>query len=156
MTMQIREPMTVIGFSARTSNAAESDPERAKIGALWGRVMSGALDAVPHRGGDRRITAVYHEYGSNQNGPYTILVGAVVDQTKPTDVPAGMVALEVPAAECAVFEARGEMPGALIETWMKIWGVFPNDQHERAFTSDVEFHAPDGSGADIWIATQRR
>ena len=152
MNEKTREELIVVGFSARTSNTAESDPETAQIGGLWGRVFSGALASIERREDAARIAAVYHEYESDHTGPYTIVVGAVVKQLG--EVPEGMTALTVPATRCAVFEARGEMPGALIEKWMEIWTAFPADGAARAYDHDVELHAPDGSAADIWIAVR--
>ena len=147
-----REELHVVGFAARTSNTAESDPATAQIGGLWGRVFSGALDAVPHRIEARTIASVYHEYESDHTGPYTIVVGAVVDRID--DVPDGMTALTVPAARCARHEVRGEMPAALIQQWMAIWDAYPTDTVARSYDVDVELHAPDGSGADILIAVR--
>jgi len=152
MNERTRETLSVVGFAARTSNDAESDPERAQIGGLWGRVFSGGLEAIAHREANGRIAAVYHEYECDHTGPYTIVVGAVVESID--RVPDGMVALTVPAARCAVFEARGEMPGALIAKWMEIWKAFPAEEAVRAYDFDVELHAPDGSAADIWIAVR--
>jgi len=153
MNEQTSERLVVVGFAARTSNDAERDPERAQIGALWGRVMSGALDAVPRREPAGRIVAVYHDYESDHTGAYSIVVGTTVIGTimdRANDVPDGMVT--VPAARCAVFEARGQMPDALIEKWGEIWNAFEGPATKRAFTTDVELHAPGGSGADLWIA----
>ena len=152
MNERTRETLAVVGFAARTSNDAESDPERAQIGGLWGRVFSSGLDAIPHREAAGRIASVYHEYESDHTGPYSIVVGAVVDSID--GVPDGMVALTVPAARCAVFEARGELPGALIAKWMEIWDAVPAEGTVRAYGFDVELHAPDGSAADIWIAVR--
>jgi len=113
-----RASFTVIGISARTSNAQEvtSDGVIAKI---WGRLFQEGLLAKIPRKADQNIVAVYTDYASDHNGEYTYILGARV--TSDAEVPAGMVATKIPAGKFAVFTSeRGPAPKVVPELWMKI------------------------------------
>ncbi|MCB9895145.1 MAG: AraC family transcriptional regulator [Planctomycetes bacterium] len=129
------------GLQIRTSN----DRAMETIGPLWGRVYSG--DVAGMAVGQVRLYAAYSNYESDHNGEYDYLIGAPVDAD--ADVPDGMVHLRVPKQRYAVITAQGEMPGALVETWMQIWEAgLP-----RAFATDFEIHDPANPGeVEIWLS----
>jgi len=109
---------TVIGISARTSNAREITAEGV-IGKMWGRFMQeGLLAKIPHKA-DQAMVAVYTDYASDHDGEYTFVLGAKV--TSDADVPAGMVARRIPGGKFAVFTSE-KGPGVKVvpELWMKI------------------------------------
>lgn len=145
-----RPEVLVVGHAVRTTNAAEADPARALLPALWQRAgASGAFAHVPGRA-DEKLYAVLTDYESDHNGAYTQIVGIAVHTA--ARLPEGMVAVRVPGVRAMLIEARGPMPGALIEAWQQVWkhaesGGIPS----RAFTTDLEIHHP--SGADLYIAT---
>jgi CubicO group peptidase (beta-lactamase class C family)/predicted transcriptional regulator YdeE len=109
---------TVIGISARTTNAKEMSSEGA-IGPTWNRLFQeGVLEKIPNKA-DPRIVAVYTDYASDRTGEYTFLLGARV--TSDADVPAGMVARKVPSGKYAVFTSeKGPGPKVVPALWMKI------------------------------------
>lgn len=134
----------VVGLQIRTSNAQAMET----IGPLWGRVYAGELaGAVP--GGMERLYAVYSNYESDHTGEYDYLIGFAVNAND--NVPDGQTHLRVPAAKYAVVTAKGEMPGALIETWMQIWQA----DLPRAFGADFEIHDPATPGeVEIWLSVK--
>lgn len=134
-----QDGFTVVGISARTTNAKEMTPDGV-IGATWGRLFQeGVLEKIPNKA-DPRIVAVYTDYASDQNGEYTFLLGARV--ASDADVPAGMMARKVPAGKYAVFTSdKGPGPKVVPALWMKIaslpQGAVGTD---RMYRSDFEIY----------------
>jgi predicted transcriptional regulator YdeE len=109
---------TVIGISARTSNAREMTAEGV-IGKSWRRLMQeGLLNKIPNKA-DNKIVAVYTDYVGDHNGEYTYILGAAVKSD--AEVPAGMVAKKIPPGKYAVFTSeKGPAQKVVPELWMKI------------------------------------
>jgi predicted transcriptional regulator YdeE len=128
----------VVGISVRTRNADEGDPQKAKIGALWQRFFADGIAAKTGTVDPGKTLAVYTDYESDHQGAYTLVVGCAVTGAPP--VPAGMVAVTIPAGEFDAFEAKGEMPKALNETWGAIWRHYEAGRAKRAYTTDFEVH----------------
>ena len=139
----VRAPMRVHGLEIRTTNAAERDPGTARIPSLWEKV---AREGIV---GSRTPVAVYLDYASDDRGPYTLLVGV---EARPGEaVPGGLRAVDVPGGRCLLFEARGPMPKALIETWGLVWDHFrAGSRPTRLYSADVEIHTgPDA--VDLYV-----
>ena len=113
-----KEGFTVIGISARTSNAKEVT-DQGVIGKMWARLFQeGVLAKIPNKA-DRNIVAVYTDYASDHNGEYTYLLGARV--TSDSEVPAGMVAKKIPGQKFGVFTSdKGPAQKVVPQVWMKI------------------------------------
>ncbi|WP_433421706.1 GyrI-like domain-containing protein [Microtetraspora malaysiensis] len=144
-----RPEVLVVGHAVRTTNAAEADPARAQLPALWARAGApGAFAHVPGRV-EENLYAVLTDYESDHNGAYTQVVGVAVHTA--ARLPEGMVAVRVPGVPAMRLEARGPMPDALLEVWDQVrrhtdsGGTPP-----RAFTTDLEIHHP--AGVDLFIA----
>jgi predicted transcriptional regulator YdeE len=136
----VDEPsFTVIGISARTTNAKEMSGQ-GMIGKMWERVMKqGVLNAIPNRI-DSNTLAIYTDYESDANGAYTFLIGAKVSSAK--EIPAGMIAVNVPAGKYARFISDpGPAARVVPETWSRIWSspksVLGDD---RAYKADFELY----------------
>ncbi|WP_263364356.1 GyrI-like domain-containing protein [Paenibacillus sabuli] len=71
--------------------------------------------------------------------------------------PEGFERVTVSAAKWAVFEVRGPMPDAMVETWKRIFSKwFPSNPYEQAEGPTLEVYPdPDPFGPDayseIWI-----
>ena len=144
-----RPEVLVVGFAVRTTNAAEMDPARAQLPALWGRAGApGAFAHVPGRV-DENLYAVLTDYENDHHGAYTQIVGIAVHTA--ARLPEGMVAVRVPGVQAMLLEARGPMPGALIEAWQQVWKhTESGGTPARAYTTDLEIHHR--AGADLYIA----
>ena len=145
-----RVEVRVVGIQAQTSSVAEADPATAAVPALWRRFYAEELGGrIPGRAPARTTCAVFSDY---QDGGrrFRCLVGAEV--AGDGDLPAGMVAVTVPAGDYLVFAARGPMPGALAATWARIAEFFDHAPMARAFTADLEVHYPAGSAVDVFVA----
>jgi predicted transcriptional regulator YdeE len=144
-----RPEVLVVGHAVRTTNAAEADPSRAQLPALWARAGApGAFAHVPGRV-DENIYAVLIDYESDHQGAYTQIVGVAVRTA--AGLPEGMVAVRVPGVQSLKLEAHGPMPQALIEAWHEVrrhteGGGVP----ARAFTTDLEVHHR--AGVDLYLA----
>ncbi len=130
---------TVIGISARTSNAKEMTPDGV-IGKMWMRLFQeGLIGKIPNKA-DSSIVAVYTDYASDHDGEYTYVLGARV--TSDADVPAGMVAKKIPGGKFAVFTSeRGPAQQVVPALWMKI-NSLPKDAvgSDRTYRADYEIY----------------
>ncbi|MER7130651.1 GyrI-like domain-containing protein [Streptosporangium saharense] len=144
-----RSELLVVGHAVRTSNAEELEQGRGRLGALWARAsVPGAFAHVPGRI-DENLYAVLTDYESDHHGSYTQIVGVAVRSA--AALPEGMVAVRVPGVQTLKVEARGPMPGALIEAWQQVWKhTESGGSPARAFTTDLEIHH--AGGADLYVA----
>ena len=134
-----KSAFTVIGISARTSNAKEMTADGV-IGKMWGRLFQeNVLAKIPNKA-DQNIVAVYTDYASDHNGEYTYILGAPV--TSDRDVPAGMIATKVPAGKFALFTSdKGPAPRVVPELWMKINSLPPDAVGaNRKYKADFEIY----------------
>jgi len=121
---------TVTGLSTRTQNSNEFSKETAKIPNLWHRFYSRDLVA------NENIYGVYSDYESDANGLYTVTAG-VTSEHAPTDTEMGSVS--IPEGNYLVFQGKGAMPLAVIQTWGQVWEYFAaENQYQRSFSCDFE------------------
>lgn len=146
---------TVIGTSARTTNAKEMSG-KGVIGQEWARFMKeNLLSKIPHKV-DSNILAVYTDYESDANGPYTFLLGAKVSSAD--DIPAGMVAKKIPAGRYAVFTSeKGAAEKVVPATWSHIWALPKSAPGgDRAYEADYELYDeraadPQHTQVDVYV-----
>jgi predicted transcriptional regulator YdeE len=153
------DSFTVVGVTARTSNAKEASGNGA-IGALWARLQTeGLLNQIKHRS-DTHITAVYSDYESDKDGEYSYTLGSKVTSAK--DLPPGMVARKTESGNYAIFTAHGGPAMQLvIGLWQRIWSLEKSaPQLRRAYRTDYEIYLnPDADDAsrkvDVYIGLKR-
>lgn len=76
MNNQIIEKFSVIGISVRTTN--ENGQSAKDIEALWGKFWGEEIqNQIPNKINDD-IYAVYTDYETDFNGPYTLIIGLTV------------------------------------------------------------------------------
>lgn len=137
------------GISVRTTNSNEVNPETAKIGGLYQRFDEQV--PVDYKNG-ARVYGVYYNYDSDHSGEFSVLAGT--DQiTESLQVQLEQVSLV--SGNYLVFDAKGEVPQVVIETWMKIWDYFTAEetQYQRAYTTDFELYKSQDEVA-IYIAVK--
>lgn len=152
------DSFNVIGIESRTTNAQEASDSA--IGKLWGRLATeDLLSRIPHRV-DTHIVAVYSDYESDKDGPYTYTLGAKVSSTH--DVPAGMVSKKVLSGDYAMFTAQGGPPPQMtVDLWKRIWSLEKPGPLHRAYKTDFEVHYngleahPPDTHIDIYIGVQK-
>ena len=123
------------GISIRTTNENEMNPEKARIGSLW-QTFDNKVPVDYKKG--KRVYGIYYNYESDANGEFSVLAGT--DQ-----IDASVEELEkinIIAGKYLVFEAKGEMPQVVIDTWGKIWEYFSNEkaEYQRTYTTDFEYY----------------
>jgi predicted transcriptional regulator YdeE len=146
---------TVVGITARTSNAKEMTPGGV-IGKQWARFMQdGVLAKIPNKA-DKAIVAVYTNYVSDKDGEYTYVLGARV--TSDSEVPAGMVAKKIPAGRYAVFTSeKGAASKVMPEAWVRI-NSLPKSATggNRVYGTDFEVYNeraadPQNAQVDVYV-----
>jgi len=133
---------TIYGLKVRTTNEKEMNPETAQIGALWGGFFEKIMPSVPQ---GTLGYGVYSNYESDALGAFDVLAGTEVALPE-------LESVTLQAGKYLCFEAKGELPQAVIETWGEIWGYFTaaDCPHKRAFATDFECYLSE-SAAEIYI-----
>jgi predicted transcriptional regulator YdeE len=128
----------VAGIEARTSNELEMQ-SKGKIAEIVARVRKdGVLKKLSNRVGVDTY-ALYTNYKSDHNGPYTYFLGAKVSSA--ANVPGGMVLRKVPFGTYAMFTGSG-VPAAnvVLKLWQHVWELEATHQIDRAYKTDFEVH----------------
>lgn len=136
---------TIKGIKVRTKNADEMSPDTSKISGLWQHFYT---DVAPHLGKEATVLSVYCNYESDFTGEFDVVAGSDVLES---DVAYDSVTIQ--AGRYLVFEGKGSMPQAVIDTWSRIWEYFSSNKPEyiRAYTTDFELYKSD-SEIQIFIA----
>ncbi len=135
------EDMQIVGFKIRTRNSAEVDPKSAEIPKLWHRFFEWQARTKQKRAGQPAvIIAVYSDYESDENGAYTLTLGA--ESNSVGELPEGMVTRTIPAGTYTrVTSDKGQMPLNVIDAWKTIWQATPEWLGgRRAFQTDFEIY----------------
>ena len=143
----------VAGLSVRTTNAEESNPATAKIGAHWQRFFAeGHHEQIPKTAD--KLLGVYTDYESDNMGAFSLNTGFEVSSVE--DLPDGIVGVQIPEQDYLVFHAEGEMPAIVIETWGRVMAHFEtNKEYERTYTADFELY-PNENEVEIHIAVRAK
>jgi predicted transcriptional regulator YdeE len=136
--------MIIVGLYARTRNAAEMDPGQAQIGMTAQRYFQEQwAEKIPHRKTPGTTYAVYTEYESDVQGPYTYVIGEEV--TEAVYLPEKLKAFTNPAQTYIKFTTQpGPMPQVVIDAWQEIWQM-----------TEIELGGPRGYRADFELYDAR-
>jgi predicted transcriptional regulator YdeE len=108
------------------------------------------LQKIPGKKSPPVPLAVYTDYESDHTGQYRLIAGAAVDAGVST--PDGMLRATIPAGNYLLFEAEGDMPNVVIETWKTVWSHFSEpSRHVRAYATDFEIY-PARRSVEIYIS----
>jgi len=137
----------VIGISTRTTN--QNGQSAKDIEALWGKFWGEEIQKqIPNKVSDE-IYAVYTDYETDFNGPYTTIVGLPVSSLE--NIPEGFTGLTIETAVYRKFVSKGKMPEAVFNTWLEIWGNKELNL-KRAYKADFTVHGKkyyDGDLAEV-------
>ncbi|HRD71372.1 MAG TPA: GyrI-like domain-containing protein [Legionella sp.] len=118
----------VRGLAVRTKNRDEFNPETAKLPNLWQQFYSSNPSLNP------LIFGVYSGYESDANGYYDVTVGTI--NINPS---IELSSVTINSGNYLVFQGKGQMPQAIIETWQRIWDYFTETSpYQRCFVTDFE------------------
>ncbi|MDM1047657.1 GyrI-like domain-containing protein [Sphingobacterium hotanense] len=145
MSTETIEQFYVIGISTRTCNANGQAAE--DIEALWVKFWNENIqEQIPNKTSED-IYAIYTDYESDFNHPYTTIIGLPV--TSLEQIPDGFVGVTIEEAKYEKFVSKGKMPEAVGKTWFKIWA---NTDLDRAYKADFTVHGKkyyDGDLAEV-------
>jgi predicted transcriptional regulator YdeE len=129
------EAFSVTGFQARTTNAAEQNPQTGKIGGLWQQFF-GSSFFQPTAG----VVGVYSNYESDAMGAFDVTAGVPSSSLSSGTAPANTQIVQIQAGQYLVFRGKGAMPQAVIDAWGQIWQHFgqPRTDVARVYRTDFE------------------
>jgi predicted transcriptional regulator YdeE len=147
MNNQIIQKFNVIGISVRTTN--ENAQSAKDIESLWEKFWEEEIQKqIPNKvNGD--IYAVYTDYETDFNGPYTLVIGFSVSSLE--NIPEDFVGISIEKDNYEKFVSKGKMPEAVLATWMEIWGNKELNQ-ARTYKADFTIHGEkyyDGDDAEV-------
>lgn len=138
----------LVGITARTSTALEFDPKTAQIGKIMQRFFTENLqDKIQLIKNPNKVFAVYTNYESDENGPYTYFLGKEVTAFEnQSDI---FQTLVIPNQDYAKFTSTpSKMPEVVINMWQNIWQMKEEDfGGKRSYISDFEVY--DERSADL-------
>ncbi|WP_299801353.1 effector binding domain-containing protein [uncultured Maribacter sp.] len=145
MNNQIIQKFNVIGISVRTTN--ENGQSAKDIEALWVKFWGEEIQKqIPNKVNDD-IYAVYTDYETDFNGPYTLIIGLPVSSLG--NIPEDFVCITIERDMYEKFVSKGKMPEAVLATWMEIW---QNIDLKRTYNNDFTIHGKkyfDGDNAEV-------
>ncbi len=144
----------LIGISTRTTN---KDNQAAQdLGKLWEQFFTDNIfGKIPNKISNE-IFSIYTDYKSNYTEDYTAIIGVPVATLD--KIPEGLTGREFPAGNFQKLTAKGEMPAAVVSTWVDIWQR--NNELNREYSYDFEVYGERSqngadSEVDIYIAIKR-
>jgi len=148
------KPFTIVGIKARTSNREEMS-RNGKIPALWQRFWEeGILSQIQNRTNLSEFMAIYTEFDSDENGDYSILIGACVHRIG--ELPDHLSSITIPESDYLQVPTQwGPISEIGIEAWKTIW---TEDEYKknRSYIADLEIYGenannPNYSQFDIFL-----
>ena len=143
----------IIGISTRTTN--KNNKAQQDLGQLWGKFYSENIFVkIPNKLSNEVLT-IYTDYKSDFTEDYTTIIGIPVSTLD--EIPNGLVGREFQAENFQKFTAKGEMPNAVVNTWIDIWKR--DKELNRKYSYDFEVYGEksqngENSEVDIYIATK--
>lgn len=145
MNNQVIQKFNVIGISIRTTN--ENGQSAKDIEALWRKFWGEEIQKqIPNKVSDD-IYAVYTDYETDFNGPYTLIIGLPVSSLE--NIPEDFAGITIEKDVYKKFVSKGKMPEAVLTTWMEIW---QNKDLKRTYNFDFTIHGKkyfDGDNAEV-------
>lgn len=122
----------LIGITVRTSNHGNAAKD---IGGLWEKFMGEQIaDNIPNKVSSE-IYAIYTEYESDVDGPYTTVLGCKVNSLD--ELPEGMRGFSFPGGSYQKFVCKGDLTkGAVYGAWADIW----KKDLKRSYIADFEIY----------------
>jgi predicted transcriptional regulator YdeE len=143
----------IIGISIRTTNKdRQSQHDLAK---LWEQFFADNIyGKIPNKVSDN-ILSIYTDYKSDFTDEYTSIIGVPVSTLD--EIPGGLIGREIKPDSFQKFVAKGEIPDAVVNTWLNVWQR--DKELKRKYTYDFEVYGQksrngENSEVEIFIATE--
>lgn len=125
---QIKE-MKIAGIKTITDNQEGTS----LIPQLWGQFFNdNIIESIENKTPSTSMYAIYTEYESDENGKYTFLLGAEVQEIKTTETINGFATIR--AGKYAVFTALNK--DKVIDVWQYVW----KRTLDRNYKTDFEIY----------------
>jgi predicted transcriptional regulator YdeE len=133
----------IMGISIRTTN---KDGQSAQdIVKLWGRFYAeNIFEKIPNKI-STAIISIYTEYSTDFTGEFTTIIGAPVSSLD--KIPEGLTGREFKAGNFKKFVAKGEMPDAIVSTWLDIWKR--DKELNRKYSYDFEVYGQKSKNGNL-------
>lgn len=141
----------IIGISTRTTN--KDNQSKVDLGKLWERFFAeGIIEKIPNKS-SFEIISIYTDYKGDFTDEYTAIIGLKVATLE--EIPNGLIGREFEADNFQKFTAKGEMPKAVLDTWVDIWQK--DDALNRKYNYDFEVYGEksqmgENSEVDIYLS----
>jgi len=141
----------IIGISTRTTNKNHQDQQ--DLGNLWGQFYAeNIFEKIPNKLSNE-VIAIYTDYKSDFTEEYTTIIGVHVLTLH--EIPNGLIGREFQPENFQKFTAKGEMPNAIVNTWIDIWKR--DKELNRKYSYDFEVYGEksqngENSEVEIFIA----
>jgi predicted transcriptional regulator YdeE len=157
ITHQHVSAFSVVGISARTSNAKEAGPDGI-IPKQWQTFFhDGVAARIPNKTG-AEIYAVYADYASDHNGEYTFIIGCKVKDG--TASHAGLTAAQIPSGDYAVISSKkGPVARVVPAAWQDVFKMEGSGELHRTYRADFELydqrtHDPQNAQVDLFLGVK--
>ncbi|MFZ4116108.1 MAG: GyrI-like domain-containing protein [Chthoniobacterales bacterium] len=160
-TIIILPSIKLLGITARTNNAHEATPAKAKISPTLERYFQDQIpQKITHRKNPGVTYSVFTAYESDATGDYTYFLGEAV--TTFQDAPTDLEQLTIPEQTYAKFTTNsGPMPQVCIAAWQEVWKMTPETLGgQRSYFADFEIYDdraldPKNTVLDIYIGIKK-
>lgn len=149
----MRNGFKVIGISTQTTN--KDNQSKIDIGKLWEHFFAeNIIGKIPNKC-SLDILSIYTDYKSDFTDDYTTIIGLQV--TTLDEIPEGLIGREFKPEKFQKFIAKGEMPKAVLDTWINIWQR--DKELSRSYTHDIEVYGEksqngENSEVEIYLAVK--
>lgn len=138
----------IIGISTRTTNKDNKSKE--DLGKLWEQFFTeNIIEKIPNKS-SYEIISIYTDYKSDFADEYTTIIGLKVSTLD--EIPDGFVGREFKPDKFQKFTAKGEMPKAVLDTWIDIWQR--DNELNRKYNYDFEVYgdkSQNGENSEVEI-----
>lgn len=144
----------IIGISIRTIN--KNNQSQQDIGKLWKQFYAeNIFEKIPNKISSNVIT-IYADYISDHTDEYTTIIGVPVSTLD--EIPDGFIGREFKADNFQKFKAEGEMPNAVVNTWIDIWEK--DSELNRKYSYDFELYGEksqngENSEVEIFVSIEK-
>ena len=143
----------IIGISTRTTN--QNNKSQEDLGKLWRQFYAeNIFEKIPNKISNE-ILSIYTDYKSDFTEDYLTIIGVLVSTLN--EIPNGLIGREFQSDNFKKFTAKGEMPNAVVNTWIEIWNR--DKELNRKYSYDFEVYGEksqngENSEVEIYIATK--
>lgn len=131
-----KDSFPIIGIELKTTTHKGKNFKA--IPEFWNKILKqGLIHHIPNREDPDTVLGICMDFHQDENFSY--IIGAEVTNTE--EIPAGMVAKVIPAAQYAIFTAVGRIPDSIQKTVKYIYKEWlPQSAYQRRNSADFELY----------------